>query len=74
MLGVGSFIGALVGVYGHALAGHWLTITTGFPAPFSIGAAHVFLTLGLIMAIALAVIALPGLIAARVPARMSLQE
>jgi putative ABC transport system permease protein len=74
MLGVGSTIGALMGVYGHALAGHWLTITTGFPAPFSIGAAHVFLTLGLIMAIALAVIALPGVAAARVPARVSLQE
>jgi putative ABC transport system permease protein len=74
MLGVGSTIGALMGVYGHALAGHWLTITTGFPAPFSIGAAHVFLTLGLIMAIALAVIALPGVAAARVPAHVSLQE
>lgn len=74
MLGVGSAIGALMGVYGHALAGHWLTITTGFPAPFSIGAAHVFLTLALIMAIALAVIALPGLAAARVPPRVSLQE
>ncbi|MGH2912500.1 MAG: FtsX-like permease family protein [Solirubrobacteraceae bacterium] len=74
MLGVGSTIGALMGVYGHALAGHWLTITTGFPAPFSIGAAHVFLTLALIMAIALGVIALPGLAAARVPARVSLQE
>jgi putative ABC transport system permease protein len=74
MLGVGSTVGALVGVYGHALAGHWLTITTGFPAPFSIGMAHVFLTLALITAIALAVISLPGLAAACVPARVSLQE
>jgi putative ABC transport system permease protein len=63
-----------VGVYGHALAGRWLTITTGFPAPFSIGIAQVFLTLAFVTAIALAVIALPGLVAARVPARMSLQE
>lgn len=74
MLGVGSTVGALVGVYGHALAAHWLTISTGFPAPFSIGATHLFLTLALIMAIALAVIALPGLAAARVPARAGLQE
>jgi putative ABC transport system permease protein len=74
MLGVGSTAGAIVGVYGHALAGHWLTITTGFPAPFSIGVAQVFLTLAFITAIALAVIALPGLAAARVPARVSLQE
>ncbi len=31
MLGVGSLAGAIVGIYGHALAGHWLTITTGLP-------------------------------------------
>jgi putative ABC transport system permease protein len=74
MLGVGSVAGAIVGVYGHALAGRWLTITTGFPAPFSIGIAQVFLTLAFVTAIALAVIALPGLAAARVPARVSLQE
>lgn len=74
MLGVGSAAGAVVGVYGHALAAHWLTITTGFPAPFSVGVGQVLLTLALITAIALAVIALPGLAAARVPARLSLQE
>jgi putative ABC transport system permease protein len=74
MLGAGSTVGAVVGVYGHALAGHWLTITTGFPAPFSIGAAQVLLTLALITVIALVVIALPGLAAARVPPSVSLQE
>lgn len=74
MLGMGSAVGAIVGVYGHALAAHWLTITTGFPAPFSIGTVQVFLTFGLVTVIALAVIALPGLIAARVPARVSLQD
>jgi putative ABC transport system permease protein len=74
MLGFGSAGGAIVGVYGHALAGHWLTLSTGFPAPFSVGATQVFLTLALITAISLAVIALPGLVAARVPARVSLQE
>jgi putative ABC transport system permease protein len=74
MLGVGSSVGAIVGVYGHALAGHWLTIATGFPAPFSIGVVQVLLTLALITAIALAVIALPGLAAARVSPNVSLQE
>jgi putative ABC transport system permease protein len=74
MLGAGSTVGAIVGVYGHTLAAHWLTITTGFPAPFSVGAAQVFLTLALITAIALAVIAVPGLIAARVPPYLSLRE
>jgi putative ABC transport system permease protein len=74
MLGIGSVIGATVGVYGHALASRWLKLTTGFPAPFSIGSAHVILTLVLVTGIALAVIALPGLVAARVPARASFQE
>ena len=73
-IGVGSTVGALVGVYGHALAGHWLTLATGFPAPFSVGIAQVFLTLGLLIAIALVVIALPGLAAARVRPGVSLQE
>jgi putative ABC transport system permease protein len=74
MLTVGSAVGALVGIYGHALAGHWLTITTGFPAPFSIGATQVVVTLGLITAISLGVIMLPGLAAARVSPSVSLQE
>lgn len=74
MLGVGSLTGAVVGVYGHALAGRWLTSTTGFPAPFSIGAPQVLLTLGLITFIGLAVLALPGFAATRVSVRLSLQE
>jgi putative ABC transport system permease protein len=74
MIFIGSLVGAAVGVYGHALAAHWLTITTGFPAPFSIGGVHVFLTFALVTAIATVVISLPGMAAARVPPRMSLQE
>jgi putative ABC transport system permease protein len=74
MLSVGSVAGAVVGVYGHSLASRWLELTTSFPAPFAVRPPQVFLTLGLITAIALAVIALPGLVAARVPARLSLQE
>lgn len=74
MIAVGSLVGALVGVYGHALAAHWLTITTGFPAPFSFGGVHVFLTFALVTAIATLVISLPGMAAARVAPRLSLQE
>jgi putative ABC transport system permease protein len=74
MIALGSLVGVLVGVYGHALAAHWLTITTGFPAPFSFGGAHVFLTFALVTAIATLVIALPGMAAARVAPRLSLQE
>lgn len=74
MLGLGSLVGALVGVYGHALASRWLSSSTGFPTPFAVGTTQVFLTFGLVTAIAMAVIALPGLAAARVSPRLSLQE
>jgi putative ABC transport system permease protein len=74
VLGVGCAIGALFGVYGHALASRWLRLSTGFPAPFSVGLAGVFLTLVMLAVIALAVVSLPGLAAARAPARTSFQE
>lgn len=74
VLGVGCLVGAAFGIYGHALASRWLRIDTGFPAPFSVGFAGVFLTLALLAIIALAVISLPGLAAARAPARATFQE
>jgi putative ABC transport system permease protein len=74
VLGVGCVVGALMGVYGHALASRWLRLKTGFPAPFQLDPGRVLLTLALLAAIALGVIALPGLLAARAPARTSFQE
>jgi putative ABC transport system permease protein len=61
-------------VYGHALASRWLRVTTGFPAPFSLGADRLLITVVLVAGIALAVIALPGLSAARVSPSASFQE
>jgi putative ABC transport system permease protein len=74
VLGVGCSVGAAVGVLGHALASRWLRLTTGFPAPFAVCYGQVALTLALLGVIALAVIVLPGLAAARAPARTSFQE
>ena len=74
VLGIGCAIGALAGIYGHALASRWLRLETGFPAPFAVGLGRVALTLALLAAITLAVIAVAGLAAARAPARASLQE
>jgi putative ABC transport system permease protein len=73
-VGVGAVVGAVVGICGHALASRWLERTTGFPAPFSLGPLHVLLTLGLIGGITLAVIAIPGMRAARVSPKAILQE
>ena len=64
----------MLGVYGHALASRWLQLTTGFPAPFSLAGAQILSTFLLVAGMALAVIALPGLRAARVPAHVGLQE
>jgi putative ABC transport system permease protein len=74
VLGVGCAVGAVFGVYGHALASRWLRLNTGFPAQFTMGLPGVFLTLGLLAIIALTVISLPGLAAARAPARTTFQE
>ena len=74
VLSIGCLVGAILGVYGHALADRWLRLTTGFPAPFSIGWPQVFLTLALVASIALTVMALPGWSAARAPARTGFQE
>ncbi len=74
VLGIGAADGALLGIYGHALANRWLRIATGFPAPFSLGAVQVLAALLLVAGIALAVVALPGYRAATVPAATSFRE
>jgi putative ABC transport system permease protein len=74
LISIGCADGALLGVYGHALASRWLKLSIGFPAPFSLALGLVILTLVVIICVALAVIALPGLLAARVPPRASFQE
>jgi putative ABC transport system permease protein len=71
---VGCLDGAILGIYGHALASRWLQVSVGFPAPFSLGLGVVFLTLVSIVGVALFVIALPGLGAARVVPGASFQE
>jgi putative ABC transport system permease protein len=74
LLIIGSLDGTVLGIYGHALANRWLKDTTGFPAPFGLAWAHIGATLALVVGIALFVISVPGLLAARVPARESFQE
>ncbi len=74
VLTLGCAVGAVLGVYGHALASRYLQLTTGFPAPFSLAWLQVLAALGLVGGIALLVVAVPGWLAARVPARTSFQE
>lgn len=74
VLSIGCLDGAILGIYGHALASRWLRVSQGFPAPFSPNLSGVFLALTIISSIALAIIAVFGLRTARVPPRLNLQE
>jgi putative ABC transport system permease protein len=74
VLSIGCLDGTILGIYGHALASRWLRVSQGFPAPFSLDTPQALLALAIISSIALAVIAVFGLLAARVPPRLSLQE
>ncbi len=70
----GSILGAILGIAGHALASRYLQIATGFPAPFPLGPIQALATIAVFCAVALAVLALPGMITASVPPRTVLQE
>lgn len=74
LLTIGCFDGVVLGIYGHALADRWLRLTTDFPAPFAVGPELLILTLAIFLCIALLVISLPGLAAARVSPSVSFQE
>jgi putative ABC transport system permease protein len=74
VVGVGCAVGAVLGLFGHYLADRYLQLTTGFPAPFSVGGEQLVLAALMVTGIALAVSALPGYAAAQVPMRASFQE
>lgn len=74
VLGIGCLDGAILGLYGHALADHYLRVSTGFPAPFSIGAIQIMLTLLIVGGVSLTVVAIPGYSAAGVAPELSFQE
>lgn len=74
LLGAGCSIGALFGVYGELLLSHALAAVTGFPVIFSIGALVALSSFLLVTAVAVAIIAVPGYIAARVRPGISLQD
>lgn len=74
VIAAGCAAGLVLGVYGHAIASRWLRLSTGFPAPFSLGLAQMLITLAIVSLVALAVVAIPGLRAAQVSPRVGFQE
>jgi len=74
VLGIGCLDGAILGLYGHALADRYLRVSTSFPAPFRVEPVQVILTLAIVVSVSLAVVAIPGYWAAGVPPELSFQE
>jgi putative ABC transport system permease protein len=73
VLGVGCFLGAVAGVYGHLLGDRYLRLATGFPAVFAPQGFRAAEVVALVAATALLVLAIPGYIASRVSPRLALE-
>jgi putative ABC transport system permease protein len=74
MLSAGCLTGALAGFYGQVVIDSYLSHVTGFPVA---GAASGFRPLEifiLVVAVVLAIVAIPGWLASRVPAKLALNE
>ena len=74
LLGAGCLSGAIFGLYGQQLADRALADTINFPVVYSVTALGALQSLALVIATALAVLALPGYLAASVPAALALQD
>jgi putative ABC transport system permease protein len=74
LVGVGCLTGAIFGLYGQQLADRALANAIGFPVVYSVTALTGLESLALVSATALAILAIPGYLAARVPASLALQD
>jgi putative ABC transport system permease protein len=74
VLGAGCAVGALVGVYGQVVIDGYLGTVTGFPVASTLAGWATLEIVALVVAAALAVVAVPGWFAARVPPRVGLQD
>ncbi|MGA9314558.1 MAG: ABC transporter permease, partial [Solirubrobacteraceae bacterium] len=74
LLGAGCLTGAVFGLYGQQLADRALAHVINFPVVYSITALPALQSLALVIATALAIIAIPGYIAASVPPALALQD
>jgi putative ABC transport system permease protein len=74
LLGVGCLSGTIFGVYGQQLADRALANVIDFPVVHSVAPFAALVSLSLVTATALVIIAVPGYAAASVPARLALQD
>ncbi len=74
LVGVGCLTGAIFGLYGQQLADRALADAIDFPVVYSVTALAGLESLALVTATALAILAIPGYLATRVPAALALQD
>jgi putative ABC transport system permease protein len=66
LLGVGCSTGAVFGLYGQLVMTRALVAVTGYPVIFSLGLLIALGSFALVLAVAVAIVAIPGYVAARV--------
>jgi putative ABC transport system permease protein len=74
LLGVGCLTGASFGLYGQQLADRALAHVINFPVVYSVTAVTALRMLAIVTATALAILAIPGYLAASVPAALALED
>ncbi len=74
LLGVGCVSGAVVGLYGQQLLDRALVNVVNFPVVYSFGVVVAITSLALVTATAVAIVAIPGYLAAGVPPAVALQD
>jgi putative ABC transport system permease protein len=74
LLGAGCLTGALVGLYGQVVIDRYLREQTGFPIVTLTAGLRPLELLALVIAIVLAIVAVPGFLAARVSPTLALEE
>jgi putative ABC transport system permease protein len=74
LLAVGCVSGAIFGLWGQQLADRALVDAVNFPVVYSVRVLGALQSLALVTAAALAIVAIPGYVAASVPASLALQD
>jgi putative ABC transport system permease protein len=74
LLGVGCASGAIFGLLGQQLLDRALSITINYPVVPSLGLGGAVVSLALVTVAAVAILAAPGWLAAKVPASLALQD
>ncbi len=74
LLGVGCTTGAVFGLLGQQLLDHALSAVINYPVVNSLGIVGAVISLMIVTAAAVAMVAVPGYFAAKVPAALALQD